>query len=143
MARIKRIDEMSNNKKYTLRGLVLGTELDGKYMMTDDGLKAVYHALYNGEDVDGAIEFAEYAAERINKSEFEAYISECIKPFIYDKLSDDASYKKILDTIYDGDYLNYLSPSVSAFEEFDNGNYTQWAYEVANLIGLGKYYEEN
>ena len=86
MKHIKRIYEMTNNGNYTLRCLILGTELDGKYGMTVDGLEAIYHALYNGEDVYGAVEFAQYATQNINNEDFTMDVFDNLKTFIYDKI---------------------------------------------------------
>lgn len=141
MKHIKRIYEMTNNGNYTLRCLILGTELDGKYGMTVDGLEAIYHALYNGEDVYGAVEFAQYATQNINNEDFTMDVFDNLKTFIYDKISNDSSDKEIIDTIYNGDYLNYLSSNVDAFENFENDDYSNWAYEVAKLIGIEKHYQ--
>lgn len=141
MKHIKRIYEMTNNGNYALRYLILGTELDGKYDMTVDGLEAIYHALYNGEEVNGAVEFAQYATQNINNEDFTVDVFDNLKMFIYDKISNDYSDKEIIDTIYNGDYLNYLSSNVDAFENFENDDYSNWAYEVAKLIGIEKYYQ--
>ena len=86
---------MTNNGNYTLRCLILGTELDGKYGMTVDGLEAIYHALYNGEDVYGAVEFAQYATQNINNEDFTMDVFDNLKTFIYDKISNDSSDKEI------------------------------------------------
>lgn len=144
MEKILKFNEMLEHDEpesvENLRELVLGEELDGKYQMTTKGLYAVYKALYNGEDIDGAFEFAEYLFED-EDADFE-YIYQYLSKFIYDKLIDDSTEKEILQTIFDGEHLNYLSPRDDMFVEFDNNDYDTWVMEVANLIGLGGLFNE-
>lgn len=143
MKKILKFNEMLETSpkpvKYSFRGLVLGDELDGKYKMTTEGLHAVYKALYNGEDVDGAFEFAEYLTE---DEKYIDFVYQYLSEFIYDKLINNATEKDILQTIFDGEHLNYLDSRNSMFEEFDNNYYSTWVMEVADLIGLGKYFNE-
>jgi hypothetical protein len=141
MKKILKFNEMLEAKpEYSFRGLVLGDELNGKYKMTTEGLHAVYKALYNGEDVDGAFEFAEYLTE--DNEKYIDFVYQYLSEFIYDKLIDDATERNILQTIFDGEHLNYLDSRNSMFEEFDNNSYDTWVMEVADLIGLGKYFNK-
>jgi len=141
MKKILKFNEMLEAKpEYSFRGLVLGDELDGKYKMTTEGLHAVYKALYNGEDVDGAFEFAEYLTE--DNEKYIDFVYQYLSEFIYDKLINNATEKDILQTIFDGEHLNYLDSRNNMFEEFDNNYYSTWVMEVADLIGLGKYFNE-
>ena len=141
MRKILKFNEMMEvpTEEYTLRGLVLGYEQDGKYKMTTEGLHAVYKVLYNGEDVDGAFEFAEYLSKDEKNIDF---VYQHLSEFIYDKLVDDATEKEILQTIFDGEHLNYLDSRNEMFEEFYSNEYDTWVMEVADLIGLGGYFNE-
>ena len=143
MKKILKFNEMleaePKSVKYSFRGLLLGDELDGKYKMTTEGLHAVYKALYNGDDVDGAFEFAEYLSEDEKNIDF---VYQYLSEFIYDKLINEATEKEILQMIFDGEHLNYLDSRNDMFMEFNNNDYDIWVMEVADLIGLGKYFNE-
>ena len=144
MKKILKFNEMleaaPKSVKYSFRGLVLGDELDGKYKMTTEGLHAVYKTLYNGEGVDGAVEFAEYLTEENEK--YIDFVYQYLSEFIYDKLINEATEKEILQMIFDGEHLNYLDSRNDMFMEFNNNDYDIWVMEVADLIGLGKYFNE-
>ena len=139
MAHIKKINEMAGN--YTLKGLLLGYEEEGKYAMAVDGFQAIYQTLYSGDEVNGAVDFCVYASEKSNIDEESIFDYLC--EFIFDKLVDDATDAKIINTIYNGDHLNYLSSRCEMFKEFDNSQYTQWASEVADLLGIELDYDED
>lgn len=140
MKKLLKFNEMLEKPVYTLRGLVLGDELEGKYKITTEGLHAIYKALYNGDSIDGAFEFATYLTE--NGSIDIDTVFPILSEFIYDALSNSASDKKIVESIYEGEHLNYFDDRNSMFEEFENGEYSDWAYEVADLLGFGEYFEE-
>lgn len=139
MAHIKKINEMAGN--YTLKGLLLGYEEEGKYAMTVYGFQAIYQTLYSDDEVNGAVDFCVYASEKPNIDEESIFDYLC--EFIFDKLVDDATDEKIINTIYNGDHLNYLSSRCEMFREFDNSQYTQWASKVADLLGIELEYDED
>lgn len=118
-------------KNYTLRGLVLGNELDGEYYISIYAIAAIYNALYSDTSVNAIIDFVD-SAEGSDES-FNLELGRKAADFIYDKLAEDACDDDIVNAVYNGDFLYYFSPHYVFSSCME---YKEWAKRVASLLGL-------
>lgn len=136
----KRVNENSaNDGGYTLKGLMLGYDADGKYALTVEGFEALYRTLYSG-DIDMLMEFCGGFYEAISqypgREDDAVEVWGFFKEFICDKILGDCSDKKVIETIESQDSgLHYKIGNMSdLFEEGDDEE--DWAYGVKSLLGL-------
>ena len=112
----------------SLKDLILGNDFD--YAMTLDGIIAVYRVLYSG-DIEKMNDFVNYVVENADE-EVGQEILTWAKMFMADKVFEETTEKEFVEVVENGEFMNYICGN--AFENFDNYDYADWAWEVKNLI---------
>lgn len=116
----------------SLEDLILGEDdIDGLYAMTLDGIIAVYKVLYN-DDIEKMIDFVNYVVENAYDEEVGQETLTWAKMFMADRVFEETTEREFVEAVESGEFMNYICGN--AFENFDNYDYDEWAWEVKSLI---------
>lgn len=119
-------------EKEEFKQLILGyhEKYDDKFELTEEGLGAIYNALYNGDDCSEFLNFLVDNSDGLD----EVKILALWREFIADKIMEDCVPAEIVKEVYEGEVANYLGLR----DDFAmNGDSTYvWAEKIAEICGV-------
>lgn len=121
--------------KEEFKQLILGNheKYDDKFELTEEGLAAIYNALYNGDD---GIEFRDALYSNPNglDEDTKIIILGLWREFIADKIMDESVPAEIVKEVYEGEVANHLGWGVDFATNGDNTD--TWAEKISEICGV-------
>ena len=122
-------------EKEEFKQLILGyhKKYGDKFELTEEGLVAIYNALYDG---DNGIEFRDVLFDNSNglDEKTKIRILGLWRKFIVDKIMNECKPIKIVKEVYEGQVANYLGWGDDFGIHGDNTD--NWAEKIAEICGV-------
>ena len=122
-------------EKEEFKQLILGyhEKYDDRFELTEEGLSAIYNALYEGDD---GIEFRDALYDNPNGLDEDTKIKilGLWREFIADKILDECKPAEIVKEVHEGEVANHLGWGVYFATNGDNTD--TWAEKISEICGV-------